>query len=63
MKSISDIIEEVIESPAMQKKFKKTAELMDNVNPSELCMLCGIHCGKEHMICPNCYGREKFKGD
>lgn len=63
MKSMSDIIAEVLESPDIQKKMKETLELMNNTNPSELCSLCGNHCGKGHMICPDCYGREKFKGD
>lgn len=58
MKSISDIFEEVFESPDIQKKFKETLELMNNVNPSGLCILCKTPCGKEHMICPDCYTRE-----
>ena len=63
MKSTADIIAEVFESPDIQKKMRKTLELMNNVNPSELCILCRKHCGKGHMICPDCYGREKFKED
>jgi len=61
MKSELDIMMEVWNSPAIQKKLKETLELMNNVNPSGLCVLCKTPCGKGHMICPDCYAREKFR--
>jgi len=63
MKSVSDIMTEVLESPDMKRKLKETLELMNNVNPSGLCMFCGIHCGKGHMICLDCYGKQKLMED
>lgn len=56
MKSFSDVIAEVWESPDIQKKLKETLKLMNNVNPSEKCVNCKKHCGKGHMLCPDCYG-------
>jgi hypothetical protein len=56
---LADILEEEFDRMINSQKFKDILELMNNINPSERCMLCGADCGKAHMICVECYAREK----
>lgn len=54
-KSLSDIISEELDKMLDSEKFKKTIEMMNNINPSELCISCGDVVGKEHLLCTGCY--------
>lgn len=54
-KSVAQIMADVWESPEIQKKLKETLELMDNINPRKICLGCGKNCGKEHLLCIDCY--------
>ena len=56
-KSISQIFSEEFEKVFLDKnpEFRKLKELIDNINPSEICISCGDHCGKKHLLCASCY--------
>lgn len=58
-KSIADIISEEFDKVFTPERVRQLQELMDNVNPSGLCLLCHAECGKGHLICTECYRREK----
>lgn len=62
-KSAADIFSEEFDKFFSDDNPKWVAirELMDNVNPSGLCLLCGAECGKGHLICVGCYATEKLK--
>jgi len=61
MKNLSDIVAEELEKALNSPKMREILDLMDNINPSGLCVLCGVPVGKAHLLCPTCYGAEKLK--
>ena len=61
-KSTSDIIVEEFDKVFSDKNPTWVAikELMNNINPSRLCLMCRAECGKSYLICVDCYAREKL---
>lgn len=61
MKSFSDILMEELKKVFTSEKLQKLKEEMDNLNPSQKCVLCSKLTEKGHLLCSNCYARESMK--